>query len=68
MHHSSTNFNLSELESSLHKIKSEAMGFAKNKLTNRSTSRFEARLVYMHTQKPNFLISNARLHSRLYGK
>ena len=27
---------------------------------NRTTSRFEAHLVYKHTQKPNFLISNAR--------
>ena len=27
---------------------------------NRITSRFEARLVYKHTQKPNFLISNTR--------
>ena len=27
---------------------------------NKTTSRFEARLVFKHTQKPNFLISNAR--------
>ena len=27
---------------------------------NRATSRFEAHLVYKHTQKPDFLISNAR--------
>ena len=27
---------------------------------NRTTSRFEPRLVYMHTQKPKKLISNAR--------
>ena len=27
---------------------------------NRTTSRFEAHLVFKHTQKPDFLISNAR--------
>ena len=27
---------------------------------NRATSRFEAHLVYKHTQNPDFLISNAR--------
>ena len=35
---------------------------------NRTTSRFEAHLVYKHTQKPNFLISNALSYSRFYGK
>ena len=34
---------------------------------NRTTSRFEAHLVYNHTQKPDFLISNTRYYSRFYG-
>jgi hypothetical protein len=39
------------------------MGFAKAilfHLINRTTSRFEAHFVLKHTQKPDFLISNAR--------
>ena len=32
-----------------------------------TTSRLEPRLVYMHTQKPKKIISNARLYSRFYG-
>ena len=35
--------------------------FAKSIFFNRTTSHFEARLVYMHTQKPKKLISNAIL-------
>ena len=31
-----------------------------NEEYNRTTSRFEAHLMYKHTQKPDFLISNAR--------
>ena len=47
----------------------KTMGFAKTTsiLSNRTTSRFEAHLIFKHTQKPDFLISNAHLHSRLYG-
>ena len=54
------NFYLSELESSLHKIESETMVFCQGHLINRTTSRFKARLVFKHTPKPDFLISNAR--------
>ena len=57
----------SELESSLHKIESETMFFCHGQLINRTTSRFDARLEFKHTQNPDFLISNARLYSRFYG-
>ena len=40
----------------------KTMGFAKTTfiLSNRTTFRFEAHLILKHTQKPDFLISNAR--------
>ena len=34
---------------------------------NRAPSCFNAHLVFKHTQKPDFLISNARYYSRFYG-
>jgi hypothetical protein len=40
---------LSEIESSLHKIESETMVFCQGQLINRTTSRFDARLVFKHT-------------------
>jgi hypothetical protein len=43
------NFYLSELESSLHKIESETMGFCQGQLMNRTTTHFDARLVFKHT-------------------
>jgi hypothetical protein len=48
------------VDSSLDLLKT--MGFAKTTfiLSNRTTFRFEAHLILKHTQKPDFLISNAR--------
>ena len=42
--------------------------FVKSILFNRTPSRLEAHLIYKHTQKPDFLISNARWYSWLYSK
>ena len=41
--------------------------FDKSSFFNRTPSRLEAHLVYKHTQKPDFLISNVRLYSQFYG-